>query len=84
MCCWVKIRVRNVRGTPDTNRRILPSISLGEADEAVQVEGGSAHFGIQFKSVGEGHAAIERFKAANLQTITEETTTCCYTVPDKV
>lgn len=60
------------------------NLTLNETDEAVQVEGGSAHFGIQVKSVEEVHAAIERFKAANIQTVTEEATTCCYAVQDKV
>lgn len=60
------------------------NLTLNEVDEAVQVEGGSAHFGIQVKTVAEVHAAIERFKAAGLETITEEATTCCYAVQDKV
>ncbi|WP_417385841.1 ArsI/CadI family heavy metal resistance metalloenzyme [Gimesia sp.] len=60
------------------------NLTLNETDEAVQVEGGSAHFGIQVKSIDEVHAAIERFKTANIQTITEEATTCCYAVQDKV
>ena len=60
------------------------NLTLNEVDEAVQVEGGSAHFGIQVKSVAEVHSAIERFKAAGLETITEEATTCCYAVQDKV
>ncbi len=48
------------------------------------VEGGSAHFGVQVKSIEEVHAAIERFKTANLEIVTEEATTCCYAVQDKV
>lgn len=60
------------------------NLSLNEVDEPVSVEGGSAHFGVQVKSVGEVHAAHERFKAAGIETITEEATTCCYAVQDKV
>lgn len=60
------------------------NLTLNEIDSAVQVEGGSAHFGVQVKSVAEVHAAIERFKAAGIDTLTEEATTCCYAVQDKV
>ena len=60
------------------------NLTLNEIDEAFSVEGGSAHFGIQVKTVAEVHAAIERFKSAGLKTITEEATTCCYAVQDKV
>ncbi|QDT28868.1 ArsI/CadI family heavy metal resistance metalloenzyme [Gimesia panareensis] len=60
------------------------NLTLNEVDGDVTVEGGSAHFGIQVKSVAEVHAAIERFQAAGIKTITEEATTCCYAVQDKV
>jgi catechol 2,3-dioxygenase-like lactoylglutathione lyase family enzyme len=60
------------------------NLSLNEVDHPFTVEGGSAHFGVQVKSVAEVHAAIERFKAAGIPTITEEATTCCYAVQDKV
>ena len=60
------------------------NLSLNEIDRNVSVEEQSAHFGVQVKSIAEVHAAIERFKAANLPTITEEATTCCYAVQDKV
>lgn len=60
------------------------NLSLNEIDDPVMVTGGSAHFGIQAKSVEEVHAAIEKFKAAGIETITEEATTCCYAVQDKV
>ncbi len=59
------------------------NLTLNETDE-VAVEGGAAHFGIQVKSIAEVHAAIERFQSAGIQTITEEATTCCYAVQDKV
>tara|TARA_R110001592_G_scaffold360963_2_gene670441 strand:- start:16205 stop:16699 length:495 start_codon:yes stop_codon:yes gene_type:complete len=60
------------------------NLTLNEVDGEAKVEGGSAHFGVQVKSVAEVHAAIERFKAANIETITEEATACCYAVQDKV
>ncbi len=60
------------------------NLTLNEIEGQVQVEGGSAHFGIQVKSVAEVHAAIERLKEAGIGTITEEATTCCYAVQDKV
>lgn len=60
------------------------NLSLNQVDDPIQVEGGSAHFGVQVKSVEEVHAAIEKFKAAGIETITEEATTCCYAVQDKV
>ena len=60
------------------------NLTLNEIDEAFHVEGGSAHFGIQVKSVAEVHRAIERFQRAGIETITEEATTCCYAVQDKV
>lgn len=60
------------------------NLTLNEVEGDVTVEGGSTHFGIQVKSVAEVHAAIERFQAAGIKTITEEATTCCYAVQDKV
>ncbi len=60
------------------------NLTLNEVDGDIIVEGGSAHFGVQVKSVAEVHAAIERFKTAGIETITEEATTCCYAVQDKV
>jgi len=81
-------------GTPPSKERpryakfepMDPSVNLtlNEIDGNVQLEGGSAHFGVQVKSVAEVHAALERFQAANIETITEEATTCCYAVQDKV
>ena len=60
------------------------NLTLNEVDGGVTVEGGSAHFGVQVKSVAAVHAAIERFKAAGIETMMEEATTCCYAVQDKV
>ncbi len=76
-----KERPRYAKFEPDD-----PSVNLtlNEVDSDVMVEGGSAHFGVQVKSVAEVHSAIERFKTAGIETITEEATTCCYAVQDKV
>ncbi|QDU79434.1 Cadmium-induced protein CadI [Polystyrenella longa] len=60
------------------------NLALNELDDIGQVQGGSSHFGIQVKSVEDVHAAIERLQKAGLKTITEEATTCCYAVQDKV
>lgn len=76
-----KVRLKYAKFEP-----VDPSVNLtlNETDTEVAVEAGAAHFGVQVKSVAEVHAAIERFKAANIETITEEATTCCYAVQDKV
>lgn len=60
------------------------NLALNEVDGNVTVERGSAHFGVQVKLVADVHAAIERFRAAGFETVTEEATTCCYAVQDKV
>ena len=60
------------------------NLTLNETDDGVRPEGGSAHFGVQVKSIAAVHAAIERFKAAGIDTLAEEATTCCYAVQDKV
>jgi catechol 2,3-dioxygenase-like lactoylglutathione lyase family enzyme len=60
------------------------NLSLNEVDGDVVVQDGSAHFGVQVKSIAEVHAATERFKKAGIETTTEEATTCCYAVQDKV
>ena len=75
-----KVRPRYAKFEPED-----PSVNLtlNETDQ-VTVEGGAAHFGIQVKSVADVHDAIERFKRVGMETITEEATTCCYAVQDKV
>ncbi|MFK7776832.1 MAG: ArsI/CadI family heavy metal resistance metalloenzyme [Gimesia sp.] len=60
------------------------NLTLNEIESGEVIEGGASHYGIQVKSVAEVHNAIERFKSANMETITEEATTCCYAVQDKV
>lgn len=64
-----------------------PSINLAlneSTGEQPASHGTSAHFGIQVKAVSDVHQAIEKFKASGHETITEEGTTCCYAVQDKV
>ncbi len=60
------------------------NLTLNETDAEVRPEGGSAHFGVQVKSIDAVHSAIERFQNAGIDTLTEEGTTCCYAVQDKV
>lgn len=60
------------------------NLSLNEVDTPVTGSHGSAHFGVQVKTVTAVHEALERFKAAGIETITEEATTCCYALQDKV
>ncbi len=60
------------------------NLSLNQIDTPVSPQAGSAHFGIQVKTVAAVHEAIERFRKAGIATITEEATTCCYAVQDKV
>lgn len=42
------------------------------------------HFGIQVASSGDVQAAADAFQAAGLPTFTEEKTSCCYALQDKV
>jgi len=60
------------------------NLTLNEVTGPVTIEGGSAHFGVQVKAVEDVQAAVERFKHAGFETVTEEGTTCCYAVQDKV
>lgn len=44
----------------------------------------ASHFGVQVASPDDVREARHRFEAAGLVTATEENTTCCYAVQDKV
>lgn len=44
----------------------------------------ASHFGIQVASTEDVNQAKARFEAASLKTMTEENTSCCYAVQDKV
>lgn len=60
------------------------NLTLNEVTDQVRPEGGAAHFGVQVKSIADVQAGIERFQQAGYGTLTEEATTCCYAVQDKV
>ncbi|MBI1249007.1 glyoxalase/bleomycin resistance/dioxygenase family protein [bacterium] len=76
-----KVRPRYAKFEP-----VDPSVnlSLNQIDEAFEVEKGSAHFGIQVKSIEEVHESARRFEKAGYKTLHEEATTSCYAVQDKV
>ena len=76
-----KVRPRYAKFEP-----VDPSVnlSLNQIDEPFEVEKGSAHFGIQVKSIAEVHESAQRFEKAGYKTFHEEATTCCYAVQDKV
>jgi len=59
------------------------NLTLNESDSPIDATSIS-HFGIQVKSIAAVHEAIERFQSASIATTTEEQTTCCYAVQDKV
>lgn len=60
-----------------------PSLNLSMV-EAPRTGLNASHFGIQVASSEDVAAASARFKAAGLDTRTEENTSCCYAVQDKV
>lgn len=78
-------------GVPATKRRpgyakfdlATPALNLSMV-EAPRTGVNASHFGIQVASTEDVAEAKARFEAAGLRTITEEQTTCCYAVQDKV
>ena len=60
-----------------------PSLNL-TMQEAERTGVNASHFGIQVASTEDVGAAWTRFKAANLNTLTENDTSCCYALQDKV
>ena len=60
-----------------------PSLNLSMV-QAPRTGVNASHFGVQVASTDDVAEAKERFEAAGLRTITEEGTTCCYAVQDKV
>ncbi len=60
-----------------------PSLNL-TMQEGPRTGVNASHFGIQVASSEDVAAAWARFKAANLETTTEENTSCCYALQDKV
>ncbi len=78
-------------GVPVTKRRpgyakfdlTAPSLNLSMV-EAPRTGTNASHFGIQVASSEDVAAAWTRFKQAGLKTRTEENTSCCYALQDKV
>ncbi len=60
-----------------------PALNLSMV-EAPRTGVNASHFGIQVASTDDVLEAKARFEAAGLETITEEQTSCCYAVQDKV
>jgi len=60
-----------------------PSLNLSMV-EAPRTGINASHFGIQVASTDDVNEAKARFEAAGLKTTTEEQTSCCYAVQDKV
>jgi catechol 2,3-dioxygenase-like lactoylglutathione lyase family enzyme len=60
-----------------------PSLNL-TMQEASRSGVNASHFGVQVASTEDVASAWSRFKAAGLKTLTEENTTCCYAMQDKV
>jgi catechol 2,3-dioxygenase-like lactoylglutathione lyase family enzyme len=60
-----------------------PSLNL-TMQEAPRTGVNASHFGIQVASTEDVAAAWARFKQANLPTLTETNTSCCYALQDKV
>lgn len=60
-----------------------PSLNL-TMQEAPRTGVNASHFGIQVASTEDVVEAKNRFEALGLKTFTEEDTTCCYAVQDKV
>jgi len=60
-----------------------PSLNL-TMNEAPRTGVNASHFGIQVASTDDVIEAKTRFESVGLPTFTEEDTTCCYAVQDKV
>jgi catechol 2,3-dioxygenase-like lactoylglutathione lyase family enzyme len=80
-----------VFGVPPAKRRpgyakfdlASPSLNL-TMQEAPRTGTNASHFGVQVASTEDVAAAWTRFKDAGLATKTEDDTTCCYALQDKV
>ncbi len=78
-------------GAPVTKRRpgyakfdlVEPSLNL-TMQEGPRTGVNASHFGIQVAATEDVASAWTRFKDAGLKTFTEENTTCCYALQDKV
>ncbi|MDC3959910.1 ArsI/CadI family heavy metal resistance metalloenzyme [Polyangium jinanense] len=61
----------------------VPSLNL-TMQEAPRTGVNASHFGVQVATTDDVLEAKARFEAAGLTTMTEEDTSCCYAVQDKV
>ncbi|MDI1477598.1 ArsI/CadI family heavy metal resistance metalloenzyme [Polyangium sp. y55x31] len=61
----------------------VPSLNL-TMQEAPRTGVNASHFGVQVATTDDVLEAKARFEAAGLRTMTEEDTSCCYAVQDKV
>jgi catechol 2,3-dioxygenase-like lactoylglutathione lyase family enzyme len=61
----------------------VPSLNL-TMQEAPRTGVNASHFGVQVASTEDVAAAWARFRNAGLKTFTEEDTSCCYALQDKV
>jgi catechol 2,3-dioxygenase-like lactoylglutathione lyase family enzyme len=62
---------------------VAPSLNL-TMQEAPRTGVNASHFGIQVASTEDVAAAWTRFNEAKLATLTEDNTSCCYALQDKV
>ena len=62
---------------------VSPSLNL-TMQEAPRTGINAAHFGVQVASTEDVAVAFTRFKEAGLKTFTEDNTSCCYALQDKV
>lgn len=62
---------------------VAPSLNL-TMQEGPRTGVNASHFGIQVASTEDVAIAWTRFKEAGLKTFTEENTSCCYALQDKV
>lgn len=60
------------------------NLSLSEGGAAPARAAGGGHYGLQVQSTDAVAAVAARLQAAGIPTRTEEGTTCCYAVQDKV
>jgi catechol 2,3-dioxygenase-like lactoylglutathione lyase family enzyme len=78
-------------GVPASKRRpgyakfdlVAPSLNL-TMQEGPRTGVNASHFGVQVASTEDVAIAWTRFKDAGLKTFTEENTSCCYALQDKV
>lgn len=60
------------------------NLTLNEVGDANAIGKPATHYGVQVKTSEAVQDAISRLSAAGLETVVEESTTCCYAVQDKV